>query len=70
MEMEKINLDKIVEVRTKLGFTQEQVGRALGTTKHTWCKKEKGVNGITLREALTVAKMFKMSVEEIFAYDN
>lgn len=68
--MEQINLAKIVEVRTRLGYTQEQVARAIGTTRHTWCKKEKGVNGITLREALTVAKMFKMPVEDIFAYDN
>ena len=67
--MEQINLAKIVEVRKKLGYTQTEVAKAIGTTKHTWCKKEKGVNGITLKEALTVAKMFKMSVEDIFAYN-
>lgn len=70
MELEKINIEKLVEVRKRLGFSQVEVAKAVGASRHTWCKKEKGVNGITLREALTVAKFFNLPVEEIFAYDN
>jgi len=70
MELEKINVEKLVETRKRLGYTQVEVARFLGSTKDSWCRKEKGIYGISLREALTVAKMFKLSVEEIFAYDN
>lgn len=66
----EINFKKISEIRRKLGYSQIQVAQAMGMSKCNWSKKENGLCGITLREALTLSKMFGLTVEEIFTYDN
>lgn len=65
LELE-IDLTKLVETRKKLGYSQTEVGKVAGHSKYTWCRKEKGAYGISLKEALAVAKFFKMPVEELF----
>lgn len=62
----QLDLSRIVDIRTKLGISQAEVASALGIVDNAWCKREKGIAEITLKEALVVSKMFGMSVEEIF----
>jgi transcriptional regulator with XRE-family HTH domain len=61
--MEKQKLKKI---RTRKGFTQQQVADALATDISNYCRKEKGSVGITRPEWKKLASILDVSEEEIY----
>ena len=54
------------KLRLAKGFTQEQLGGAVGVSRQTVVAIEKGNYTPSLLLALELAKFFKVSVEELF----
>lgn len=49
-------------------LTQEQVAKAIGMTKQTYCSKESGKRDFTLKEAKLLAKLFKKTLDDLFGH--
>ena len=65
--MEAIVENKVNEYRTKKGMTQEELAVAVGVTRQTIISIEKGNYTPSVSLALRFAKVFKVSVENIFS---
>jgi len=61
---------KIKEYRTKHNLTQEKLAEMVGVRRETIIFLEQGKYNPSLRLAYNVAKALKMSVEEIFFFDD
>lgn len=61
-----INFKKIVDVRRKLGLTQDDVSEHLNVRRFTYSKKERGLIPISLKEAYIMSKLFEVPMEELF----
>ena len=61
-----INFKKIVDVRRKLGLTQDDVSERLNVRRFTYSKKERGLIPISLKEAYIMSKLFEVPMEELF----
>ena len=57
----------VQKAREKKGLTQEELAVAVGVTRQTIIALEKGNYTPSVALALRVAKVFKTSVEELFA---
>lgn len=58
--------NRVYELRSKTGITQESLAEALGITRQTIIAIEKGNYTPSVILALKIAKFFKKSVEDIF----
>jgi putative transcriptional regulator len=58
--------NRVYELRTEAGITQEDLAQAAGVTRQTVIAIEKGNYIPSVLLALKIAKFFKKSVEEIF----
>lgn len=59
-------MNKVFEIRQKLGMTQEEVAETVGVTRQTIIALEKGNYIPSVLLALNIAKCFKQPVEKIF----
>lgn len=59
-------LNKIKEVRQKIGITQEELANRVGVRRETIVFLEQGKYNPSLGLALNIAKELKISVDKIF----
>jgi len=64
---EKI-VSRLHELRTRAGMTQAEIARLAGVTRQTIIAVEKGNYTPSVLLALKLAKILKISVEELFSY--
>lgn len=62
--MDKLH-KRLRDLREDLDLTQTQLGSVLGTTKEQYYKYEKGVQAIPVRHLITLAKLYKTSLDYI-----
>ena len=62
-------LNKVNEFRKKFKFTQEDLANKLGVTRQTIISIEQGKYIASLPLALKIAKIFNVSVEEVFSLE-
>ena len=60
--------NKVYELRTEKGITQEGLGEAVGVTRQTVIAIEKGNYTPSVALAISLAEFFECSVEDIFWY--
>lgn len=60
--------NKVYELRTALGVTQEQFAEAVGVSRQTVIAIEKGNYTPSVLLALKIARHFKEPVENVFIY--
>jgi len=65
--MPEIISNKVYELRSKVGITQEDLAEAVGVTRQTIIAIEKGNYTPSVILALKIAKFFKKPLEEIFS---
>jgi putative transcriptional regulator len=65
--MEAVVKNNINKHRTASGYTQEELAQAVGVTRQTIISIEKGNYTPSVSLALRFAKLFKVSVEDIFS---
>lgn len=62
--------NKIKELRTKLGITQEQLAQTVGVRRETIIFLEQGKYNPSLGLAHNVAKALNVSMDELFIFDD
>lgn len=60
---------KLKVYRAMHNLTQEDVAKAIGVTRQTVIAMEKGKYNPSLELAFKIARYFKVSIENIFIYD-
>lgn len=61
---------KIKEYRQKAGLKQEELGEMVGVRRETIFRLEKGLYNPSLKLAMDIAKVFGITVEELFFFDD
>ena len=61
--------NRIGELRKERGITQQSLGDSLGMSRQTIISLENGRYNPSLGLAHAIAKLFDMSIEEIFIFD-
>ena len=61
--------NKVMEYRTKNGYSQEKLAEKLGVSRQTIISIEKGRYNPSLPLALLIAKTFNTTVESVFSLD-
>ncbi|MDP4152526.1 MAG: helix-turn-helix transcriptional regulator [Bacillota bacterium] len=61
--------NRLEEIRKKSGITQEELADILQVSRQTIGSLENGRYNPSINLAYKIAKYFKMSVEEIFIYE-
>ena len=61
-------VSRLRELRTRLDMTQAEIGQAAGVTRQTIIAIEKGNYTPSILLALKLARVLKVSVEELFNY--
>ncbi len=61
---------KIKEYRQKAGLKQEALGELVGVRRETIFRLEKGLYNPSLKLAMDIAKVFGITVEELFSFDD
>ncbi len=65
--MKEYIINRVYELRTKIGLTQEEFALKIGVTRQTVISIEKGNYTPSVALALNIAKVCKTSVEKIFS---
>ena len=65
--MQEIISNKVYELRSKTGITQEALAESIGVTRQTIIAIEKGNYTPSVILALKIGKFFKEPLEEIFS---
>ena len=60
---------RIKELRTSFGWTQEQLSKKLGVSRQTIISIENGRYRPSLELAYKIAKLFQLSIEEVFLFE-
>lgn len=60
-------IQKIKELRTQKGFSQEQVAKVIGVSRPTYSAIEVGKQKLDLEEAQKLAKLFGIGVDELLS---
>ena len=60
--------NKIEEIRTQKGIKQDELAKILGVSRQTISSLENGRYNPSLKLAMDIAKVFGVSVEELFAF--
>ena len=61
--------NKIVEIRQVRGIKQDELAKALGVSRQTISSLENGRYDPSILLAHKIAKMFDMSIEEVFLFE-
>lgn len=61
--------NKIVEIRQERGIKQDELAKALGVSRQTISSLENGRYDPSIHLAHKIAKMFDMSIEEVFLFE-
>lgn len=61
---------KIKEYRVKAGLKQEELAELVGVRRETIFRLEKGLYNPSLKLAMDIAKVFNVSVEEMFEFED
>lgn len=62
-------LNQLKEYRTRLGVNQTELGRLAGVSRQTISLIERGDYSPSVTLALKLARICKVSVEDIFSYE-
>lgn len=62
-------LNRLKEMRAKLGVNQQEMGRLVGTSRQTISQIERGDYSPSVTLALKIAKVCGVAVEDIFRYE-
>lgn len=60
---------RIKELRTSFNWTQEQLSEMLGVSRQTIISIENGRYNPSLELAYKIAKLFHLSIEEVFIFE-
>lgn len=69
MQRMTLNLGKLKEMRKTKGLTQEELGAKLNLSINGYSMIERGERRITLDRAMILARIFEVTIEELF-FDN
>lgn len=61
--------NKIEEIRNIKGIKQEELGKMLGVSRQTISSLENGRYNPSIMLAYKIAKLFNMTIEEIFIFE-
>ena len=61
--------NRIKEYRKKIGLTQEELANEVDVTRQTVISLENGKYIASLQLAIKLARFFKVSIEELFIYE-
>ncbi len=61
--------NRIEEIRNKRGIKQEELGKMLGVSRQTISSLENGRYNPSIMLAYKVARLFDMTIEEIFIFE-
>lgn len=61
--------NKLKEYRARLGVNQQEMGRLVGVSRQTISQIERGDYSPSVTLALKLAKICRVSVEDIFSYE-
>lgn len=61
--------NKIVKIRQERGIKQDELAKALGVSRQTISSLENGRYDPSILLAHKIAKMFGMSIEEVFLFE-
>ena len=61
---------KLVEARKQARYSQQNVADELGISRQTYIRMEKNPEDISINDAKVLAKMFGVSIEDIFFTSN
>ena len=61
--------NRIGELRKEHGFTQQSLGDSLGVSRQTIISLENGKYNPSLGLAHAITKLFDMSIEEVFIFE-
>ena len=64
--MDDIVINKVQDLRSKAGKTQEDLAHAVGVTRQTIIAVEKGNYTPSVLLALRIANFFKINLEKVF----
>lgn len=62
-------LNHLKEYRAKIGVNQQEMGTLAGVSRQTISQIERGDYSPSVTLALKIAKIFNVSVEDIFEYE-
>lgn len=62
-------LNRLKEYRSRLGVNQTEMGKLAGVSRQTISQIERGDYSPSVTLALKIAKIFEVSVEDIFIYE-
>lgn len=62
-------INKVHELRKSYGITQEELAKLVGVTRQTIISIESGKYTASLLLAYRLAKLFKLSIEDIFIFE-
>ena len=62
-------LNRLKEYRAKIGVNQQEMGQLVGVSRQTISQIERGDYSPSVTLALKIAKVFDVSVESIFEYE-
>ncbi len=65
--MKEILHNRVFELRTHVGMTQEELARTVGVTRQTILAIEKGNYAPSVALAIKVATVFHKKVEDVFS---
>lgn len=63
-------LNRLKEYRARIGVNQAELGKMAGVSRQTISLIERGDYSPSVTLALKLAKIFKVTVEEIFTYQD
>jgi len=61
--------NKLKEIRTRRGISQEELADILGVSRQTISSLENGRYNPSILLAFKIARYFEMSIEDIFIYE-
>jgi len=61
--------NRIEQIRNEKGIKQDELGKMLGVSRQTISSLENGRYNPSIMLAYKIAKLFEMSIEEVFIFD-
>ncbi len=61
--------NRIEEIRNQKGIKQEELGKLLGVSRQTISSLENGRYNPSIMLAFKIAKLFDLTIEDIFIYE-
>ncbi len=61
--------NRIEEIRTARGIRQEELAKIMGVSRQTISSLENGRYDPSIRLAYRIARYFKMTIEEVFLFE-